>query len=152
MPTHYHGKKEEVLALDTWIKLTRAVDSLNSRLNQHGTLGGLTESQFGVLEAICHLGPLPQCTLAAKLLKSSGNITVVIDNLEKRALVRREADPNDRRVSRVTLTPQGQTLIDEIFPLHAAAIAEEFSVLTSAEQEQLGVMLRKLGLRLAQPI
>mgnify|MGYP000846043203 CR=1 FL=1 len=151
MPTHYQGKEAEVLALDTWIKLTRAADTLTSRLNQSGTMGGLTESQFGVLEVIRHLGPLPQCDLAAKLLKSSGNITLVIDNLEKRNLVRREADPKDRRVSRIFLTPAGQALIDEIFPQHAATVADAFSVLTAEEQAALGAMLRKLGRQNFEP-
>ena len=114
-------------------------------------MGGLTESQFGVLEVIRHLGPLPQCDLAAKLLKSSGNITLVIDNLEKRNLVRREADPKDRRVSRIFLTPAGQALIDEIFPQHAATVADAFSVLTAEEQAALGAMLRKLGRQNFEP-
>ena len=52
MPTHYSGTPQETLALNTLIKLTRSVDSLASRLSQRGTLGELTESQFGVLETL----------------------------------------------------------------------------------------------------
>ena len=145
MPTHYQGDPKEVQALDTWIKLTRAYESLNTRLHRRGSTGSLTDTQFGVLEVLHHLGSMPQCDLAAKLLKSSGNITMVIDNLEKRGLVRREADANDRRVSRIVLTAAGSQLIEEIFPQHAAAVSQEFAVLSREEQEVLGRLLRKLG-------
>ncbi len=145
MPTHYEGTPAEVDALNAWIKLTRAANSVSSRLNQRGTMGDLTETQFGVLEVLRHLGSMSQCEMAGKLLKSNGNITMVIDNLEKRGLVQRQADPNDRRVSRIVLTVAGQQMIDEIFPLHAAAVAQEFSILSHEEQKELGRMLRKLG-------
>jgi len=105
MPTHYTGSPTEVRALDTWIKLNRALESLTSRINQRNTMGGLTPTQFSVVEALFYLGPLPQCQLAERVFKSSGNMTLVIDNLEKLGLVIRQADPDDRRVSIVALTP-----------------------------------------------
>jgi len=73
MPTHYQGTPQEINALNTYIKMTRAVDSFMNRLNQHRTLGDLTLSQFGVLEALYHLGPMSQNEIGAKILKSSGN-------------------------------------------------------------------------------
>ena len=145
MPTHYTGNSEEVLALNTFIKLTRAAESLSSRLHRRGTMGGLTVSQFGVLESLYHLGSMCQSDIGAKLLKSSGNITLVIDNLEKRGLVRRERDRDDRRMVIVSLTEKGRELIERIFPGHVAAILEELSILTAAEQETLGRLCRKLG-------
>lgn len=151
MPTHYVGKENEILALDTLIKLTRATNSLAARLIQRGTMAGLTESQFGVLETIYHLGSLPQCEIGSKLLKSGGNITLVIDNLEKRGLVRREADKSDRRVSLIVLTAEGKELIQFIFPQHVRSITEEFAVLSSEEQKLLGQLLRKLGKQQVQP-
>ncbi|GIV62811.1 MAG: MarR family transcriptional regulator [Chloroflexota bacterium] len=147
MPTHYRGDPQVASALDVWIKLTRAVDSITARLSARGTTGPLTLTQFGVLEVLYHLGPMPQCELAGKLLKSSGNITLVVDNLEKHGWVRRVADQHDRRISRVELTPAGHALIEEVFPKHAQAVAEEFSVLSPQEQHQLGDLLRKLGKR-----
>ncbi len=145
MPTHYQGSTHEILALDTFIKLTRAVDSLTARLHQYGSMGGLTISQFGVLETLYHLGPMCQSQISSKLLLSTGNITLVIDNLEKRGLVQRRRDSQDRRYITVSLTEAGQALIAQIFPLHAAAIAEEMSVLEPGEQEALGQLCRKLG-------
>jgi len=145
MPTHYSGTPQETLALNTFIKLTRSVESLTSRLSQRGTLGELTESQFGVLETLYHLGSMCQNQIAAKILKSSGNLTMVIDNLEKHGLVRRTRDLEDRRKVQVSLTDEGRQLIGQVFPGQVAAITEEMSALTSQEQETLGRLCRKLG-------
>ena len=145
MPTHHQGPPEEVLALDAYIKLVRASNSLASRLAPRLAGSGLTEGQFGVLEALLHLGPLHQCDLARKHLQSGGNITMIVDNLEKAALVRRERSVEDRRYVRVHLTAEGRKLIKKLFPLHARGIAEELGVLTAAEQEELARLCRKLG-------
>jgi MarR family 2-MHQ and catechol resistance regulon transcriptional repressor len=107
---------------------------------------GLSVSQFGVIEALYHLGPLSQSDIAKKVLKSSGNMTLVIDNLEKGGLVTRERQEEDRRYYTVRLTAKGRKLISDIFPRQAARIREEMSALSSAEQEVLGDLCRKLGL------
>jgi MarR family transcriptional regulator, 2-MHQ and catechol-resistance regulon repressor len=145
MATKYKGTPEEELALNTFIKLTRAESAFEARLLAHGTLGNLTLSQFGVLEVLYHLGPLCQGALSQKLLKSTGNMTLVVDNLEKRGLVRRVRSIEDRRMVRIELTPAGTERIAAVFPRHVAAIVEEMSVLNAAEQAELGRLLRKLG-------
>jgi MarR family 2-MHQ and catechol resistance regulon transcriptional repressor len=145
MPTHYQGTPEQELALNTFIKLTRATESLLTRLGHCGSLHGLTTSQFGVLEALHHLGSLSQSELGEKLLRSGGNITLVIDNLEKQGLVQRQRDARDRRLVNVSLTPAGEALISQVFPEHLNAILAEMSVLSPQEQEQLGRLCRKLG-------
>ena len=145
MPTHYKGTTEEILALDTFIKLTRAAESLSARLSQRNTMDNLTTSQFGVLEVLYHLGPMCPGEISVKLLKSSGNITMVVDNLEKRGLVQRERDTADRRMVTISLTQAGCELIAHIFPRHVAAIVEEMSVLGPDEQRTLSRLCRKLG-------
>ena len=145
MPTHYRGTPEEILALNTFIKLTRAADSLLARLAQRGTLCELTSSQFGVLESLYHLGPMCQGELSAKILRSTGNMTLVLDNLEKRGWVRRERDADDRRMVNISLTEAGREVISRILPRQIAAIVEEMSVLTPEEQATLGRVCRKLG-------
>jgi MarR family 2-MHQ and catechol resistance regulon transcriptional repressor len=147
MSTRHRGPKTEVGALDAFIKLMRAAESVSARLSGDLAENGLSECQFGALEALYHLGPLCQRDLGAKLLRSSGNITLVVDNLERRGLVRRERQVADRRFILVHLTDDGRRLIARIFPRHAAHIAEEMSVLTPAEQQELGRLCRKLGLR-----
>lgn len=138
-------KKEEQNALATYTKLMRAAESVTSRTSRPMTDAGLTISQFGVLEALLHKGPLCQKDIAAKILKSSGNMTMVIDNLEKRGLVRRERAENDRRFITIHLTPEGATLIDEIFPKVRDAIVANLEILSEQEQELLGKLCRRLG-------
>ncbi len=145
MPTHYQGTPEEILALNAFIKLTRAADSLEARLAQRGTLCDLTPSQFGVLESLYHLGPMCQGEVSAKILRSTGNMTLVLDNLEKRGLVRRERDADDRRRVHVMLTEAGREVISRILPHQIAAIVDEMSILTAEEQATLGRLCRKLG-------
>ena len=89
MPTHYRRKPEQVTALDAYIKLMRTADSVTARLQPVMASVGLTFGQFGTLEALLHLGPLCQRDLGCKLLRSSGNTTVVVNNLVQRGLVRR---------------------------------------------------------------
>lgn len=145
VPTHFHGTDEEVRALDAYIKLVRAGESVTARLAPLLDEANLTVSQFGVLESLYHLGPMCQRDLGRKLLKSGGNITLVVDNLEKRGLVYRARGKEDRRYVAVHLTEVGRRLIAEIFPRHAANIVREMSVLSPAEQEELGRLCRKLG-------
>lgn len=145
MPTKYQGTAEERLALDTFIKLTRAVISFEARMLSYGTLEGITLSQFGALEALYHLGPLSQGTLSQKMLKSTGNMTLIIDNLEKQSLVRRVRSLEDRRIIKIELTDAGRILIEKLLPNHVAAIVQEMSVLSPDEQRELSRLARKLG-------
>jgi MarR family 2-MHQ and catechol resistance regulon transcriptional repressor len=145
--THYKGTRDEVRALNAYVKLMRASESVSARIHGHLVDAGLTVSQFGAMEALYHVGPLNQGELAKKILKSSGNITMVIDNLEKRGLVKRERRSEDRRFYTVQLTIEGRRLIGSIFPRHASKIIEEMNTLTRTEQEELARLCRKVGLR-----
>ena len=145
MGTRYGGTDDEARALDAYIKLMRAADSVTTRIHRHLSAANLTISQFGVLEAIFHLGSLSQRDLAEKLLKSGGNMTMVIDNLEKRQLVKRERSVEDRRFVSVCLTEEGRQLISDIFPQHVASVVEEMKILTASEQEELGHLCLRLG-------
>ncbi len=145
MGTHFKGSKNEKLALDAFIKLKRASESLSSRLAHDFSEWNITESQFGILEALFHLGPMCQKGLSDKILKSTGNITLVVDNLEKRNFVTRVRDTADRRFITIHLTDEGKNFIQKIFPEHVKKISEEFSILSSEEQISLGIICKKLG-------
>lgn len=147
MGTHYPGTESEKKTLNAFIKLMRATESMNNRLNRHLAEADLTLSQFGTLEVLHHLGPLNQRTIGEKLLKSGGNITMVIDNLERCGHVKRERDPSDRRAVLIHLTPKGKEFIEDFFPKHLEKIKEEFSVLTEQEKETLAEICKKLGLK-----
>ena len=146
MGTRHQGPIEEINALNAFIKLQRAGESVSARV--HAILpDGLTVTQFGVLEALHHIGPLCQSELAEKLLKSGGNLTLVVDNLEKAALVRRERDPADRRFVVVRLTAKGQAFIAALFPKVVANVTREMAALSGTELSDLGRLCKKIGRR-----
>jgi MarR family transcriptional regulator, 2-MHQ and catechol-resistance regulon repressor len=145
MPTHYKGNPEIERALSAYINFIRAANSIGARLETQIESSGMTTGQFAVLEALHHLGSMSQCALAQKLLRSGGNVTVVIDNLEKRGWVRRERLKHDRRMVVIHLTPAGRRLIAKVFPEHARAIAAEMNRLSPEDQETLRALCRTLG-------
>lgn len=145
MGTRHTGDAREVRALNAYINLVRAAESVTAPLSRRLADAGLTPSQFGVLEALLHLGPLNPCELGRKLLKTGGNMTMVLDNLERRGLVERARDPEDRRYLTIHLTGGGRRVIEAAFPGHAREIAERMSALTVAELESLRRLCRKLG-------
>ena len=136
---------EQRLILKTYAKIMRAVSNVTAGMHRHLAQYRLTVSQFGVLEALYHLGPLCQQEIGQKILKTGGNMTMVIDNLQKRGLVVRETDPNDRRYTRVGLTENGDRLIRKLFPRHAEIAARIFSALDTNEINELGALMKKLG-------
>lgn len=145
MPTHHKGSLKEARALDCYIKLIRAADSAMAKVCRRLTDVQLTGTQFGTLEALYHLGPLSTGQIAAKLLKSGGNLTMVLDNLEKRGLIMRERSTEDRRSIKIHLTEQGRQLTRRIFPRMGEFIAKQMEHLSPDEQAQLGALCRKLG-------
>ena len=150
MPTHHKGSPGQTRALNAYIKLMRASESVQSQLDQHLGAHNLTESQFGVLEVLYHLGAMYQNELGAKLFTSKGNVTHVLDNLEKRDLVRRQRNPNDRRQVLVDLTATGRETVKAVLPDHVARIVTLFSSLSAKEQDTLGALCKKLGLSIRE--
>ncbi|MET7746448.1 MarR family transcriptional regulator [Streptomyces sp. NPDC005385] len=147
MATHYEGSTREKRSLDLFIKLIRAAASVEARTSSPLTAAGLTTSQFGALETLYYVGPLPAGRLAEKHLKSPNNFTVVISNLEKRGLVRREKAPHDRRVVMIELTDAGREAVEAIMPSYVRTVVDDLERLTAGEQEQLADLLRKVGRR-----
>ncbi len=150
MPTHYRGSANEVRALNTFIKLTRAVETLGSHLHRFLADHELTPPQLAVLETLLHLGPLGQGELGRKLLRSNPNMTALLDTLELNGWIQRTRSPEDRRVVVVALTRDGKRIIKKVFPAHAAHITELLGALSAQEQEALGALCKKLGLAVAR--
>jgi MarR family 2-MHQ and catechol resistance regulon transcriptional repressor len=133
-------------ALDAYVKLLRASRAVLARVEPRLAAAGLTTTQFGVLEAILHLGPLSQRELCLKVLTSPGNMTDIVDKLEARGLVRRVRRQADRRAVQVELTTTGHRLIEPLFARHAADIRDVMGGLKDGELRQLADLLRRLGL------
>ena len=142
--TKQYGKKTD-LALAMWVKLTRAHDTFNHLTAANIRTFGLTPAQFGVIECLGHLGSMLIGDLTKKHLVSGGNMTVVVDNLEKDGLVERLVSDEDHRAFYVKLTPKGKRLFDKIFLKHAQYVVKLASILSESEQIELGLLLKKLG-------
>ena len=133
------------LILKIYTQMMRATDAVTTKMHYHLADHSLTISQFGVLEVLYHRGPLCQRDIGRKILKTSGNMTTVIDNLEKRELVVREKDLVDRRRITVKLTEKGFGLINSIFPIHTEIAEAVFTVMNNIELATLGDLLKKVG-------
>lgn len=107
-------------------------------------------SDFAVLEALLHKGPLPVNEIGRKVLLTSGSITVAVDRLETRGLVERRAHDTDRRARIVHLTKEGRKLITRVYAEHAADMERLASAsLTREERKTLISLLKKIGLQAA---
>lgn len=137
--------EQQQKALKLYVKLMRATDRTTGDIHRHLQQDNLTHSQFAVLEALYHLGPLSQGELGQKILKSNANLTTVVDSLEKKRLVQRTRCDQDRRRVVVDLTSPGEAIISRVFTRHAEAVTREFRVLNRTEQQQLAHLLKKLG-------
>ena len=133
-----------------WVKLARASATFGRLTERHIHSFGLTEPQFGVLECLGHLGPLTLGELSRKMLVSGGNITCVVDHLERDGFVERVRAKNDRRKVVAKLTPKGNRLFLATFRKHAMFVGSVASVLDAKEQATLARLLRKLGVGLAE--
>jgi MarR family 2-MHQ and catechol resistance regulon transcriptional repressor len=107
-------------------------------------------SDFAVLEALMHKGPLPVNEIGKKVLLTSGSITVAVDRLESKGVVERRAHGTDRRAKVVHLTREGKTLITRIYAHHAADMERLASKsLTRDERKILMSLLKKIGYQAA---
>jgi MarR family 2-MHQ and catechol resistance regulon transcriptional repressor len=148
MGTKYKGTKKELNALNSLIKITRAADSIRSRILSVIDSAEITESQFYVLDALYYNSPLTQKEIGEKVFRSGGNITLVTDNLEKSGYVKRVRGKEDRRYFSVHLTKSGKKLMDELFPKFLSATINEMSVLKEEEHKELQRLSKKIGLKI----
>ncbi|MFA5506304.1 MAG: MarR family transcriptional regulator [Vulcanimicrobiota bacterium] len=136
--------KKEAMALATFTRLSKAAGKLRRTIYAGLNDTRLTESQVNVLELLYKLGPLPQKEIAKNLAVTGGNITMVVDNLQKRNLVDRQRWEEDRRVVHVNLTDLGKETIESFIPLHVKRVIGALDGLEPQEQEQLQTLCEKL--------
>jgi len=148
MGTQFKGSKRTAEALNSYIKLIRSAESLSSKINLELSEFGLTESQFGVLDALLHLGPMKHKEIGKKILKSGGNITMVINNLERRELVQRKRGEQDKRQFIIHLTSKGKSKILETLPHISKSIKKHFEILSKEEQRELQRLCKIVGLQI----
>ena len=128
-----------------WLLLWKASKAVEAQARRSVKATGLCLSDFGVLEALLHKGPLPVGSLGKKVLLSSGSMTAAVDRLERSGFVERASDAADRRARIVYLTEKGRSLIRKMFAEHERDMERLFSRLGKKERNALAVLLRKLG-------
>jgi len=128
-----------------WLVLWKAFRSMEGQAGRSIAGLGLCQSDFGVMEALLHKGPLPVKALGEKVLLTSGSMTAAIDRLERRGWVARGDDPQDRRSRIVRLTPEGRKTIQALFRTHERDMEQAASRLSRVERAGLMRLLRKLG-------
>jgi MarR family 2-MHQ and catechol resistance regulon transcriptional repressor len=139
------SKSQDTSGVHVWLVLTKAFQALMPHAAESIERTELGDSDFRVLEALLHKGPLPVNTVGPKVWLTPGSISVAVDRLVRKGLVSRKDHPGDRRVRQVELTAKGRALITHGFREHAAAMETVVSVLSKKERLTLLRLLKKLG-------
>src|SRR5580765_5103883 len=129
-----------------FLVLWKAASAVHSYAEKSLSELEMCSSDFAVLEALLHKGPLPVNEIGRKVLLTSGSITVAVDRLESKGLVERRAHETDRRARIVHLTKEGRKLITRVYAEHAADMERLASQsLTREERKTLILLLKKIG-------
>ena len=135
-----------------WLVMMKAMRALTRYAAEGIEDTGLGLSDFAVLEALLHKGPLPVNTIGPIVNLTPGSISIAVDRLVEKGLVSRVESAEDRRVRIVALTPRGKDLIASAFRRHSGQMKRVFSDLSLAELRSLEMALKKVGKRAAELI
>lgn len=137
---------ETQLALQLLVGLARCTHSVMKYCVNDILRYDLKISEFEVLELLYHKGQTPQGAIAERVLLTTGSITYIVNQLEKKGLVQRVPCPEDRRIIYAEITEAGKAKMDKMFPPHAEEVRRAVSGLTVEEQQQALALLKKMGL------
>lgn len=138
-------KPDKVSGTQLWLVLIKAYHSLLGFTEHTLKDSALGESEFRILEALLHKGPMPVNTIGPKVFLTPGSISVAVDRLLKRGLVSRTNSAEDRRVRVVDLTPAGRRLIEQVFAAHSRQVDRLADVLSPKERRQIARGLKAFG-------
>ena len=137
---------DRTAALRLLIVMTRALRAVTEPSRQHLKGWDLSPTEFGVLEALYHKGPLPLSSLAELVLITGASMTYAVKQLERRGLMGRRSSAEDQRVVFGELTDAGRALIAKVFPEHTEQIRQGMRGLSRPEKRQAAELLKKLGI------
>jgi MarR family 2-MHQ and catechol resistance regulon transcriptional repressor len=138
-------RDDETSGIHIWLLMWKATRALEAHALENLETLGMCRSDFGVLEALLHKGPLPVSALGQKVLLTSGSITIAVDRLERRGYVERRGDSADRRTRIVHLTTVGSQVIGRLYVEHERAMERAVGDLPRARRAALVATLRELG-------
>ena len=137
---------DEELSLKLFVVLTRALDAVKKSIERDIRTYGMNPTEFAVLELIYNKGEQTVQKIGEKVLIASSSITYVVDKLEKKELLRRTPNPEDRRIILVSITEEGRKMMDEIFPNHSRSVQRILGGLDAEEKSLIIGQLKKLGI------
>jgi MarR family 2-MHQ and catechol resistance regulon transcriptional repressor len=144
------ANRQDCSGVHLWLIFMKAFQALRTHAEQSIQQTELGDSDFRVLEALLHKGPLPVNTIGPKVWLTPGSISVAVDRLVRKGLVSRKDQAGDRRIRQVELTPKGRALITRGFRQHAAAMENAVGVLSKKERLILLRLLKKMGRHAAE--
>ena len=116
------------------IVLQRAVKKIDGKIGKDFREKGITSSQFSVLDVLYTKGEMRICELIEKVLSTSGNMTVVVKNMEQKGWLYRKSCPKDKRAFLVGLTDEGEKIFENLLPEHRKEIEETYGILSDEEK------------------
>lgn len=137
-------KPKTRLALDTLFGIGDASNIIQEKTHAYVKTTGLTPTQFSIINVLGHEGPLKISEIYSKMLIKSGNRTMILDSIEQKNLIKRVFSKNDRREIIIELTTAGQKFFSDNFGAYGDFVEKTLSVLSQAEQKELGIILNKL--------
>ncbi len=143
-PNPFRTTRDEAATLRLLISIAQAFKSVDDLVRPRMQTYGLSMTEFSVLEALFHQGPLPLGDLSQRILITGASTTYVVKKLEQRKLMKREPSSEDHRVVLGTITPQGRALLARIFPRHVNDLQEAMASLTTAEKNAASIALKKI--------
>ena len=136
---------EDADHVHAWLVLGKAFHAMTKFTMAGIQESGLGDSDFRVLEALLHKGPLPVNVIGPKVFLTPGSISTAVDRLFSKGLVSRGENPEDRRIRLVALTESGKALIRPIYRKHVAEVRQVFTDFTPSELRQLERLMKKAG-------
>jgi len=138
-------KKDSSTPVHAWLVMMKAMQAITRYALANLEETGLGLSDFAVLEALLHKGPLPVNVIGPKVNLTPGSISVAVDRLLAKGFVSRTESSEDRRVRVVALTPRGKSVITPIFRAHVETMEKVFAGLARLELRQLEQQLKRVG-------
>lgn len=138
-----YGKRVDK-AMKTVVRLERTNLKLNNMTLNYLSQHNLTFNQFKIIEVLYHRGDLNVSSITKLTMSTPGNTTVVVKNLIRDGWITSFKDPNDSRISILSITPKGKEIIEQVFPNHAKNLENAMSVLSDEELDTLYDLLNKI--------
>lgn len=132
-------------SLKTYIALKRSINEIESKTRKFVGSFGLNLNEFAVLEILYHKGKRTTQQIKEGILIANSSTTYIVDKLCDKGLVKREFDPEDRRVINVEITESGRKLMDELFPTHAEQLTANFDKLSEYDITEIRQLLKKMN-------